>query len=166
MSGSRLAALLGLSLLLGGCARLSGSSTEMARLQSQVNLLDERVSQLERSGPSGGLSSEPLLPSPADSGMTFAEPKRSGAAKSSAGAGAMKPSAREVQQALKNAGFYQGTVDGKSGPQTKEAIKEFQRVHGLTDDGVVGKQTWTKLKAYSDLSGSGGEATAAEAFQK
>ena len=163
---SRLAALFALAVLLGGCARLGGSRQELARLQSHVNLLDERVAQLERSGPSGGLPGDALLPAPSDSGMTFAEPKRSAAPKSAGASGSMKPASREVQQALKNVGFYQGAVDGKSGPQTKEAIKEFQRVHGLTDDGVVGKQTWAKLKAYSDLSGSGGEATAAETFQK
>ena len=57
-----------------------------------------------------------------------------------------------MQQALKNAGFYQGALDGKMGPQTRDAVKEFQRVHGLRDDGVVGKQTWAKLRAYADLS--------------
>ena len=163
MSGIRWAALFGIAVVLGGCARLSGSRQELARLQSHVNLLDERVTQLERTGTSGGgLSNDSLLPGPSDSGMTFAEPKRSTPAKSTGASISGKPSAREVQQALKNAGFYQGAVDGKSGPQTKEAIKEFQRVHGLTDDGVAGRQTWAKLKAYSDLSGSGGEASAGE----
>lgn len=68
-----------------------------------------------------------------------------------------KGSAREIQQALKNAGFYQGAVDGKLGPQTRSAVREFQRVHGLKDDGVVGKQTWTKLRAYLDVSAGGTE---------
>ena len=166
MLGSRLAAFFVIAFLLGGCARLGGSRQELARLQSHLNLLDERVTQLERTGTSGGgLSGDSLLPAPSDSGMTFAEPKHPTPAKPGASSSA-KPSSREVQQALKNAGFYQGTVDGKSGPQTKEAIKEFQRVHGLTDDGVAGRQTWAKLKAYSDLSGAGGEASAGEVFQK
>ena len=80
-------------------------------------------------------------------------------------AASLKPSTREIQQALKNAGFYQGSVDGKIGAMTRDAVKEFQRVHGLKDDGVVGKQTWGKLQAYADLSASGGEATAAEAVK-
>ncbi|MBI3021021.1 MAG: peptidoglycan-binding protein, partial [Candidatus Omnitrophica bacterium] len=46
-----------------------------------------------------------------------------------------------------------------------EAIREFQRVHGLNEDGVVGKQTWAKLSAYEDLSASSGEATAAEVLK-
>lgn len=167
MLGSRLAALLGIAFLLGGCARLGGTRQELARLQSHVNLLDERVTQLERTGPSSaGLSGDSLLPPAGESGMTFAEPKRSTPSKSSGASSSLKPSTREVQQALKNAGFYQGSVDGKNGPQTKEAIKEFQRVHGLTDDGVAGRQTWAKLKPYADLSGGGGgEATAAEVLK-
>ena len=31
---------------------------------------------------------------------------------------------------------------------TREAIKEFQRVHGLKDDGVVGAKTWAQLAPY------------------
>ncbi|MBF0253173.1 MAG: peptidoglycan-binding protein [Candidatus Omnitrophica bacterium] len=53
----------------------------------------------------------------------------------------------KVQTALKNAGFYQGAVDGKLGPKTMEAIKEFQKSSNLTVDGVVGSGTWSKLKS-------------------
>lgn len=53
-----------------------------------------------------------------------------------------------VQLALKKAGYYDGTVDGKLGPKTKEAIKQFQRDHGLTADGVIGKKTWAEMKTY------------------
>ena len=75
-------------------------------------------------------------------------------------------SKKEIQEALKNAGFYQGAVDGKMGSITREAIREFQRVHGLTDDGVVGKQTWAKLRPYTDLSASeSGELSAAEVLK-
>jgi peptidoglycan hydrolase-like protein with peptidoglycan-binding domain len=77
----------------------------------------------------------------------------------------IKPTTREMQQALKNAGFYQGAVDGKRGPLTKEAIREFQRVNGLKVDGVVGKQTWSKLSAYADLSSASGELNAAESLK-
>ena len=51
------------------------------------------------------------------------------------------------------------------GPLTRDAVKEFQRVHGLADDGVVGKQTWEKLRAFVALSGKHGEANAAEALK-
>ncbi len=63
-----------------------------------------------------------------------------------------KPTPYDVQQALKNAGLYQGPVDGKPGPRTKSAIREFQRTQGLHADGVVGKRTWEKLSPYLEAS--------------
>lgn len=58
------------------------------------------------------------------------------------------PSAKEIQTALKNAGFDPGPVDGKIGPKTRQAIKEFQRSKGLTPDGVVGQKTWAEMTVY------------------
>ena len=53
---------------------------------------------------------------------------------------------KKVQSALKKAGLYNGSVDGKIGTRTKKAIKEFQSANGLKPDGVVGKETWEKLR--------------------
>ena len=53
-----------------------------------------------------------------------------------------------VQEALKYAGYYKGTVDGKIGNMTKQAIKAFQKDHGLTADGIIGSKTWDALKDY------------------
>jgi len=55
---------------------------------------------------------------------------------------------RQIQTALQNAGFDIGTIDGKMGPRTQQAIKEFQRTKGLKIDGKVGPQTWTELGKY------------------
>jgi len=52
---------------------------------------------------------------------------------------------RQIQQKLKNWGYYKGKVDGIFGAQTKEAVKYFQRKNGLKVDGVVGKQTLAAL---------------------
>jgi len=54
----------------------------------------------------------------------------------------------QIQQALQTAGYYRGTLDGKIGPQTRTAVQAFQRDNGLGVDGVVGRQTWGKLKVY------------------
>ncbi|MEW6170555.1 MAG: peptidoglycan-binding domain-containing protein, partial [Candidatus Omnitrophota bacterium] len=62
--------------------------------------------------------------------------------------GFVKPLTKDVQLALQNAGFYKGVVDGKTGPQTKSAIKEFQAKNGLKADGKIGPLTWEKLKVY------------------
>jgi hypothetical protein len=40
------------------------------------------------------------------------------------------------------------SVDGEYGPQTRKALLAFQRAHGLTADGVVGKATWGALVTY------------------
>ncbi len=59
-----------------------------------------------------------------------------------------KPSIQDVQKALKNAGLYEGKIDGISGPVTREAIKSFQSQNGLKSDGKAGPMTWQKLKEY------------------
>jgi len=59
-----------------------------------------------------------------------------------------KPTLKEIQTALKNAGYYTGTVDGKSGPLTKRAIEDFQKANNLGVDGKVGAKTWAMLSPY------------------
>ena len=59
-----------------------------------------------------------------------------------------KPSSRDIQIALQNAGFYKGRIDGDIGPLTKTAIREFQAANGLEIDGVVGPKTWAVLSKY------------------
>ncbi|MBR4307959.1 MAG: peptidoglycan-binding protein [Oscillospiraceae bacterium] len=36
-------------------------------------------------------------------------------------------------------------VDGIFGPQTENAVRSFQRIFGLTVDGIIGKATWYRL---------------------
>ncbi|MDP2652686.1 MAG: peptidoglycan-binding protein [Candidatus Omnitrophota bacterium] len=57
-------------------------------------------------------------------------------------------STEQVQKALKNAGYYQGAVDGKLGAKTKKAISDFQKDHELKADGVVGRKTWAAMQSY------------------
>ncbi len=37
------------------------------------------------------------------------------------------------------------SVDGIFGPQTENAVRTFQRIFGLTEDGIIGKATWYRL---------------------
>jgi peptidoglycan hydrolase-like protein with peptidoglycan-binding domain len=62
--------------------------------------------------------------------------------------GPYKPSAIEIQTALKNAGYYTGDIDGKIGSKTKAAIEEFQKANGLKVDGRVGSRTWALLSPH------------------
>jgi len=64
------------------------------------------------------------------------------------GARTMSVSELQIQTALKNAGYYTGTVDGKKGPQTKKAIEDFQKANSLPVDGKVGPKTWSALSKY------------------
>ncbi|HRX14437.1 MAG TPA: spore cortex-lytic enzyme [Eubacteriales bacterium] len=52
---------------------------------------------------------------------------------------------KTIQTKLKNWGYYTGYVDGIYGPKTVAAVKYFQRVNGLTADGIVGKYTAAKM---------------------
>ena len=154
MFGARVVAGVALVALLSGCAT---SRQEAARLQSQLTMLDDRVTQLERSSV-GGMAAAPVSGGAEFGGASsIIVPVHTSIPKTdkSSTTSSSKGTTREIQQALKNAGFYQGAIDGKLGPQTRSAVKEFQRVHGLTDDGVVGRQTWGKLRAYLDMSGTG-----------
>ncbi|MFC1666420.1 peptidoglycan-binding protein [Candidatus Omnitrophota bacterium] len=56
--------------------------------------------------------------------------------------------ARDIQRALKKAGFDSGAIDGKMGPRTQQAVKEFQKTKGLVPDGKVGPKTWAELGKY------------------
>lgn len=53
-----------------------------------------------------------------------------------------------VQQALENAGFHIGKIDGALGPQTKRMIVMFQKSKGLRGDGIIGTQTLKFLAQY------------------
>lgn len=52
---------------------------------------------------------------------------------------------KQVQQKLKDLGYYNGAIDGIFGTQTINAVKKFQRDYGLKVDGIVGRNTLNKL---------------------
>lgn len=61
--------------------------------------------------------------------------------------GSVSPEVKALQSRLKELGFYQGDVDGQYGGGTKEAVKLFQKQHGLKADGLAGEATLQKLNA-------------------
>jgi len=55
-------------------------------------------------------------------------------------------STRELQELLKAKGFDPGAIDGIMGPNTRAAIRAFQKANGLTVDGIVGSDTTLALQ--------------------
>jgi N-acetylmuramoyl-L-alanine amidase CwlA len=58
----------------------------------------------------------------------------------------------KLQQILKDKGYHI-VVDGDFGSKTADAVKEFQRANKLTQDGIVGEDTWKKLLENPKLHG-------------
>lgn len=146
--------------LLGAIALTGCMTTQrQARQESAVPLLEERLARLEqrveaiettrRQEPDDldwhefpdALESEVHEPQPS--------PRPASVRATTTDTGRfVKPSAQEIQRALKAAGYYQGSVDGKVGPKTQAAIRQFQKDHGLVVDGKVGRATWGLLGKY------------------
>lgn len=124
-----------------GCAPKKKTS-KVDALEAQIGVITEELSRLDsqlqelRGATQSGAASAVSSSRVSGGGSVYRTPS-----------GFELPS-NNIQAALKNAGYYQGNVDGKIGPATKEALKSFQRDNGLEADGVCGRRTWDKLKPY------------------
>ncbi len=114
--------------LVAGCATTD---------KNEINALESRISSLERKT----VASEPQEMTSEEAVSTTQEQATEVAAPET-------PSKEDIQAALKNAGYYDGTVDGKFGPKTQKAIQDFQAANELKVDGKVGPNTWNKLKKF------------------
>lgn len=56
-------------------------------------------------------------------------------------------SVRALQILLNGMGYSCGAADGDFGSKTTAAVKRFQKANGLTQDGVVGTDTWSAILA-------------------
>jgi peptidoglycan hydrolase-like protein with peptidoglycan-binding domain/tetratricopeptide (TPR) repeat protein len=61
-------------------------------------------------------------------------------------AGAASSKVRGLQRQLRRDGFNPGPIDGRYGPLTEAAVRDFQAVHGLRVDGIAGAQTLGELR--------------------
>ncbi|MDD5560514.1 MAG: peptidoglycan-binding domain-containing protein [Candidatus Omnitrophica bacterium] len=121
---------------------LSGCSTAGKKKDLEIQGLRNQVSALESQMPAK--TEETSIPEQVavkSSEMPMESLDKSGEAKE-------RPSARQIQAALKNAGYYQGVIDGKLGKQSRQAIRDFQKANNLSVDGKVGKKTWAALREY------------------
>lgn len=60
-------------------------------------------------------------------------------------------SVRRLQEALKQLGYYAGTVDGNFGSGTKDAVTAYQQANGLTVDGIAGSATIALLESQTGI---------------
>ncbi|HNW39669.1 MAG TPA: peptidoglycan-binding domain-containing protein [Candidatus Omnitrophota bacterium] len=115
--------------VLNGCATVSkneqGLRNQISALEAQLSEKDNEINSLKES-----MIKNDQEPASQDTGE------------------ARRIDAKMIQTALTNAGYFQGTVDGKMGRQTRLAVKEFQKANNLHVDGRVGKKTWAALKEY------------------
>ena len=121
---------------------VKGIKTKVDTLESKVEGIESKQSETERA-----LAAKESEAQSQTSAQTVVESTGSKAT--------CKASVKEIQEALKNAGFYSGKIDGVKGKQTRKAVKGFQRANGLTPDGKVGSKTWDLLSRYAQGSGSG-----------
>ncbi len=129
-----LVSVLCLAVLLSGCAT--------KELRRKVNDLDDRVDVLERRQ---GIVENDLQQKEDVSYVSTVEVEE---VSRKTIPSVRSLSKKDIQRALRSAGYYGGKIDGKIGPQSKKAIKEFQADHGLKVDGVVGPKTTRALSQY------------------
>lgn len=130
-----------------GCVSKSRHQQEVSALQGQVSQMDAALKAQQEQSQKLQAELESARARKSDGG---------GGVTSFAGAMYRTPSgfelpAVDIQKALKGAGYYSGGTDGKIGPDSREALRNFQRDNGLTADGVCGRQTWAKLKTHLDV---------------
>jgi len=143
-----------LSFLLTGCStvsskRLNNLETKVSTLEAKVESVEQRQSAIEgQTGESresvGYLKGKVDAHGPSTVVVAAGQGNEGYFYKS----GKKSLTRKEIQTALKNAGFYSGSIDGKIGKQTKKAIREFQSANGLKADGIVGPKTRDLLIQY------------------
>ncbi|HEY3918999.1 MAG TPA: peptidoglycan-binding domain-containing protein [Stellaceae bacterium] len=61
-------------------------------------------------------------------------------------AGNSSDQVKQAQEALQTQGLYRGQVDGKWGPQTRQAVAQFQKQKGLKQTAQLDQQTMNDLQ--------------------
>lgn len=133
----RALALILLAMYLSGCATTSGEkNTQIQYLQNRINQLESELQEKDQK--ISGLENELDKFEKGQPINIYREEDKAVA----------QLSIKQIQKALKNAGFYKGPIDGKAGRKTREAIKGFQKAKGLKADGLVGTKTSKELSQY------------------
>jgi len=84
-----------------------------------------------------------------------------GGARGGAGMAENTGQVKAAQQALKDQGLDPGPIDGKMGPKTKAALRDYQQKQGLKATGRLDTKTASKLGVEKTSSGSSSTSPAA-----
>ncbi|MDD5668692.1 MAG: peptidoglycan-binding protein [Candidatus Omnitrophica bacterium] len=136
-----------MSIAVSGCvsAARKQSSLESQELRNQISLLEAKVQEKDREIEA---LRESLSHASEEKASNFSLTGGTDGEKTVTAAINEHPSIKQIQKALINAGYDIGSVDGKMGKKTREAVKSFQKAHNLKTDGKVGSKTWGLLKEY------------------
>ena len=116
------------------------------RIDAVTLLALQRLKELPK--PNEAKVQESSLPEPAEKVEPQAQDKEAAPAAKISKPVKSEIGTEQIQKALQTAGFYKGKIDGKLGPQTKKAIKAFQKSQGLKADGIAGQKTREALSKY------------------
>ncbi|MFH1199222.1 MAG: peptidoglycan-binding domain-containing protein [Candidatus Omnitrophota bacterium] len=133
------------SLSVLGCASTrKNNDLEIQSLRNQVTVLEAQLQNKDEeiNGLRDTLSKQEAITAPAQEKVTSCKRSK----RKVIGEAKNRPTIKEIQIALSNAGYDPGSTDGKMGKQTKNAIKAFQAANNLPADGHVGTKTWELLK--------------------
>jgi peptidoglycan hydrolase-like protein with peptidoglycan-binding domain len=119
---------------LSGCATLKRKDLTQQELRNQIQVLEQELKKKDEE-----ISSLKTL---------LEQKQQSQLTKTYSLEAKSRPSVKQIQIALKNAGYNPGPIDGKMGRQTRQAIKAFQKANGLIPDGKMSKKTWSILRKY------------------
>jgi peptidoglycan hydrolase-like protein with peptidoglycan-binding domain len=87
---------------------------------------------------------------PSNSGNQAQNANRGGQDKPIAATNLDRSQIKSVQTALNNAGFNVGNADGRWGPETRKALKDFQNSKGIRASGRLNQNTITALGLNND----------------
>ena len=149
----------------GGSLRLGNKGDAVRQLQTQLQTLGylsskpdgsfglvtqqavtafQRASKLKGDGVAGAATLQALSAALDKKNAPVSVPSASGS-NAVLKEGSKNDTVKQMQTALKDLGYYGGTVTGNFGQLTGEAVKAFQKNNGLSADGVAGPATLSKL---------------------
>ena len=155
---------LGLALVVTGCAKKATDQTNLTGTGFDAASSTEDLAQLPQQAITANQQQAvevlPIETSPVTQGIVPPQvPSLASQGATGSAIGQSLSHDQDIQTALKNAGLYQGKIDGKLGPGTKRAISEFQTKNGLKADGKVGPKTWAALEPFLNISSASNTAT-------